>query len=343
MPGPRFVAPAVRSLSIIWQANSPSTTSSSRAPAGSSTLNGSADLLPGYGAIDIAATEDGSRYGLLAVNLSSGTLELAAVSPVNDTIERRWTIAGDDWRSARVAASAGGFAVLHQTLAGTINATVIDVGSDAPVASYAVLDDGRTALDIAAADDALAILAANDAGELRVALVSRADGMPLDEQFFHSSSDTPRQLVAGSEDVGVLASNAAGAVTLEVRAISGGDARLLTAEATSPPPPPPPDGNGDNEGGGGGGAVSIAWLLTLLLRSVHRARCRDGELTRQRRRPTVAASPALDAPRDLDAVELRLNRHVRLRVERARSGQSHHATREICVNELCRVLHRTAN
>src|SRR5690606_17468553 len=32
------------------------------------TLNGSSDLLAGYGAIDIAAMEDGSRYGLLAVD-----------------------------------------------------------------------------------------------------------------------------------------------------------------------------------------------------------------------------------------------------------------------------------
>ena len=41
--------------------------------------------------------------------------------------------------------------------------------------------------------------------------------------------------------------------------------------------------------------------------------------------------------------ELRVNRLLRLRVERAQGEQSHDATREIWVNELCRMLHRTAN
>jgi hypothetical protein len=255
------------------------------------TLNGSSDLLAGYGATGIAAMEDGSHYGLLAVDLSGGALELAAVSPVNDTIERHWTIAGNDWLRASVASFGGGFAVLHQTLAGTINVTIVDVDSDTPVASYAVLDENWAAIDVAAAgDDALAVLAANGAGELRIVLVSRADGMPLNEQSFHSASDTPRQLVTGNEEVGVLVSDASGAVTLEVHAVSGGDARLLTAEATSPPPPPPPNGSGDNGGGGGGGAVGVAWLLTLLWQSVHRARRREDVRARSKRRSSSVAA-----------------------------------------------------
>lgn len=228
------------------------------------TAGGTVGLLAGYGAVGIAAVNGGGHYGVLAVELASGMLELVLVSSANDAIERRWTIAGSEWVSAKVTPSGAGFAVLHQDLAGTINVTVLDAADDAPVATFEVLNDAWTALGIAAADDALAVLAASDDGELRVALLARADGSLRNEQSFHSDDDAPRQLLASGADIGVLASDAMGAVTFDVHAADGGDARLLTAEATSPPPPPPPPppaGGGD--GGGGGGAVGILWLLGM--------------------------------------------------------------------------------
>lgn len=224
---------------------------------------GGAELLAGYGAVGIATANGGGHYGVLAADLSDGVLELVLVSSVNDAIQRRWTIAGNEWVAAKVTPAGAGFAVLHQALAGRIHVTVVDVDGDAPVATFEVLDDDWTALGIAAVDDALSVLAANDDGELRVAVLARADGALRNEQSFLSSDDAPRQLLASAPDLGVLASDAMGAVMFEVHAADGGEARLLTAEATSPPPPPPPPPPAGGGSEGGGGAVGILWLLSL--------------------------------------------------------------------------------
>jgi hypothetical protein len=59
MPGPRFVAPAVRSLSIIWQANSPSTTSSS-------SREGTAETTTGIARVQYRGGNSGDRTAALA-------------------------------------------------------------------------------------------------------------------------------------------------------------------------------------------------------------------------------------------------------------------------------------
>ena len=238
-------------------------------------LIAAASPLAGYEALSATSLESGAGYAVLAYELDSGALTLLAASSSDDAELQRWTISGNDWLQARVAASAAGYAVAWQRTSGAIEITVLSPSSDIPVASFSVFDPDWALLETDYVGAGLAVMAADGSGEIQVRVVADIDGSELARESYHSSSALPRSLVAAATDLGALASTATGAVTLELRNADGSNQRLLTAESTSappPPPPPPPPTPTPSGGGGGGGAVGIPWLLALWMFAFYRRR-----------------------------------------------------------------------
>ncbi|MEO1204374.1 MAG: hypothetical protein AAFX10_16845, partial [Pseudomonadota bacterium] len=225
--------------------------------------------LPGHHALALAG--HAGEYGVLAYELETGALELITYDSADDSELQRWQIAGNEWLTARLARGRDDYAVVTQSVTGTIDVTVFSPLSDVPVASYALFDANWTMIDAVGRPTTIAVMAVDDSGEIQVRVAGKLDGREVGRASYHAAADLPRSMAAGPADVGALASTPGGEVSLELRADDGSNLRVLTAESTmapvsptpTPTPTPTPAPGAGSGGGGGAFGLVVLWIIGI--------------------------------------------------------------------------------